>query len=333
MSDIHHYAQNVRGAMGAMLGTTAASKPTFEDVEGHLTVTEKSKLLDRSFVDRRRMNLVAICQVIFVPWIFFCVVLATMSFSIRYQHPLITFLIVALSFLIVALVGYASFISYSRMKRGLNTNNNTWLIFIFFALAVAWVAAVFIGDYLYTTYLLPFYDLQILNSYPSVDPATERGQQVMDAGRVYFVPGTHINIPMTAAFKNEDTYCAVPIVNGTSPPTSYDFWAVGMNCCSGSAADFHCKNYDNLNAHAGVRLMKDEERPFYRLAVQQAEATYNIKAEHPIFFHWMQDPNEHMNWHRDTGFKYYNLGILSHFAFNLFCVTVAVVGFAKMGFH
>ena len=30
-------------------------------------------------------------------------------------------------------------------------------------------------------------------------------------------------------------------------------------------------------------------------------------------------------------FKYYLLGIFTHFAFNLFCVVVAVVGFSKIG--
>jgi len=77
--------------------------------------------------------------------------------------------------------------------------------------------------------------------------------------------------------------------------------------------------------------MRDDQRPFFRLAVQQAEAAYNIKATHPLFFYWMQDPVAEMNSYRDDGFKYYLLFVFTHFAFNLFCVVVSVMMFSKSG--
>merc|ERR1719161_3450528 len=118
---------------------------------------------------------------------------------------------------------------------------------------------------------------------------------------------------MSMGFKNLQMYCVAPIVSGSRDDakriSSYDFWAIGTNCCSGTQADFHCEGFNIRGASAGVRLMRDDHRAFYRLAVQQAEAAYNIRADHPLFFHWMQDPNAEVTAYMDEGYKYYLLGI------------------------
>ena len=78
------------------------------------------------------------------------------------------------------------------------------------------------------------------------------------------------------------------------PLETYDFWAIGMDCCSVNAADFHCGaglgwilsvrperakgqartggEVGNFKAHSGLRLLDDRQRSFYRLAVEQAGA-------------------------------------------------------------
>merc|ERR1719491_1298925 len=103
-----------------------------------------------------------------------------------------------------------------------------------------------------------------------------------------------------------------------------------MNCCSGIRPDFHCGEFNKNHATAGLRLMRDDERPFYRLAVQQAEAAYNIRADHPLFFHWMHDPIAEVMAYYDEGVKYFFLGIFAHFVLQLFLVIVASLAFSKL---
>merc|ERR1719408_1104993 len=132
-------------------------------------------------------------------------------------------------------------------------------------------------------------------------------------------------------FKNLEIYCVAPIVAGKEVLPTYDFWAVGVNCCSGNRADFHCGEFNNAHAGAGLRLMRDDQRSFYRLAVQQAEAAYNIRADHPLFFYWMQDPVAEVAAWMDEGYKWFLLGIFSHFLLQLVLVIIACLAFSKLG--
>merc|ERR1719198_2843592 len=131
------------------------------------------------------------------------------------------------------------------------------------------------------------------------------------------------------AFQNKDVYCVAPIVSGTASPASYDFWAVGINCCGKDG--FTCGEVRNPVAHAGLRLMRDDQRPYFRLAVQQAEAQYNVKAQHPIFLTWMADPMNEVNAFEDNGLKYFIIGIFAYLACQIFLVVVAALTFTKLG--
>jgi len=274
---------------------------------------------------RRRMNLLAVCVNMFLPWFNFCGIFSLMSFHIHYTTPVVADASIFLGFAFAAI---SATLGYRARARGADP---AWYNFATCALIISTVAAALCGDLNYWYNMHIFYDLENLNTYPSVNPARESGQQMMDSGRVYFTAGTNLDMHKSVAFKNEDLYCVAPIVHDKERPTSYDYWAVGMNCCSGVSSDFRCGEFNNPSARAGLRLMRDEQRPFFRLAVQQAEAAYNIKSTHPLFFYWLQDPIAEMNSYRDDGFKYYLLGIFAHFGFNSFCVASAMVGFSKIG--
>jgi len=171
------------------------------------------------------------------------------------------------------------------------------------------------GDHIHTRFIRPYDDLVNLNNYPSVHPGQYTGQQLMDAGQIDFVAGSHLDLSKSIGFKNEDIYCVAPIVGpeqnagNASKLATYDFWAVGTNCCSGHAADYHCGEFNNPSAHKGLRLMRDDTRNFFRLAVQEATAAYNIEANHPVFMYWMTDPAFEVNAYKEDGYNAFYLGV------------------------
>jgi len=274
---------------------------------------------------RARMNVIPICLNIFLPWCVFTFVFALLSSKFHYHQPTICWTLSLAGFLPALICGYCAVAAKARDR------DPMWYQFLTLAFFIAAGIGCIFGDLNYMMNMGPYFDVDNLNVYPSVNPAHEKGQQMMDAGRVYFADGTFLDGAKGMAFKNLDLYCVAPIVNGKAPMVSYDFWAVGMNCCSGVSSDFRCGEFNNPHARAGLRLMHPEQRPFYRLAVQQAEAAYNIKATHPIFFTWMQDPIGDVNKYAADGMKYGLLGASSYFGFNLLCVVGAVVGFSKIG--
>jgi len=285
---------------------------------------------------RRKINALAVCVNIFLPWFLFSALYGMMSFKIHYEHPALVWVVYALGFIVPVVTGVLALIAKRR-----EMDLPMWYTFSALTFTLAVIFAGVFGDLNFWYNMEPFYDLMNLNTYPAVDPANWQGQQLMDSGRVYFASGTILDTQRAMAFKNHDLYCVAPIVNKNNCdklPT-YDFWAVGVNCCNGDTptnegwyrSDFKCGEYNNPNARSGLRLMKEEQRPFFRLAVQQAEAAYNLKASHPIFFYWMQDPVDAVHAYRNDGFKYYLWGIFAHFGFNLFCVVCAVIAFSKIG--
>lgn len=303
---------------GGWGGTYGTSKPLF------------------SRAQRQRMNLVSIFQCLILPWVLYCLMYAVMSFRIHYMRPWLCYVCVGCGFVTVLVTaGLAARTAMKKLQPDQDRAPN-WFIFLFLTMLIAWIAGIVLGDLNFWTNLQPYYDYTNLNEYTGVNPAQMTGQQLMDAGRIDFTNSSEIDLRRSMGFKNLDVYCVAPITirgaGGTLLPlASYDFWAVGLGCCSGNAADFHCGHYNNPKAHSGLRLLHDEQRPFFRLAVQQAESAYAIKATHPLFFYWAEDPSTEMESFRDEGYKYYFLGMVIHFVWQILCVGLAAAGFSRLG--
>lgn len=270
------------------------------------------------FQSAKRYNLLSICFNLWLPWFLFIALFAVMSFRIHYDSSSFAWMLVMVGCGIPVLASLLAL-------RALQTNrDHMWYAYAAAACFVSVGVAVFFGGLNFKYNMRPFYQIQTLNMYPDVSPAREKGFQLMDAGRVYFAQGTGIDMTRAMGFRNNELYCVAPITIGNGKLASYDFWAVGVNCCSGVSSDFRCGDYNKPNARAGLRLMRDDQRPFYRLAVQQAEAAYGIHSTHPLFFHWMEDPIDEVNTYQESGFQYFILGTFAYLIFTCFSVISVI---------
>eukprot|EP00928_Gymnodinium_smaydae_P055803 TRINITY_DN39278_c0_g1_i1.p1 TRINITY_DN39278_c0_g1~~TRINITY_DN39278_c0_g1_i1.p1 ORF type:complete len:339 (-),score=65.60 TRINITY_DN39278_c0_g1_i1:71-1015(-) len=287
---------------------------------------------------RRRINIGGVLLSLFVPWLIFCAVSAVLTFSLRASRPGLAVLILGGA---AAVILGASALAYTSLRArsdaafaadGAALREPHWYVFVAATSLLALGLAVGVGEYSWNAGGMGgLYNMGNLNDYNHVDPARMRGQQLMDAGVVQFVEGTFLDLKLSMGFRNTDVYCVAPITSVTTPLQSYDFWAVGKNCCSGMAADFQCGQYQNSQARAGLRLMDDADRPFFRLAVQQAQATHGIRSEHPLFFWWVQDPASEYAGMYMQGWRTYFGSMVGHFIMQLVLVSCAVGTFASGG--
>eukprot|EP00927_Polykrikos_kofoidii_P075409 TRINITY_DN7158_c0_g1_i1.p1 TRINITY_DN7158_c0_g1~~TRINITY_DN7158_c0_g1_i1.p1 ORF type:complete len:333 (-),score=44.14 TRINITY_DN7158_c0_g1_i1:31-966(-) len=261
-----------------------------------------------------------------LPCLIFAVVAWTLIFSVHFfQSQLCSAIVTGCGFFVVFL-GCSAYLAW---RKGGETSL-FWSVFLFLTSGLAWLVAFGFGTSTYINLMEPFFSTNNLNTYPSIDPSQFRGNQLMDIGRVTFVSGSYLDLTKSLGFRNTDVYCVAPIVSDNSSMLVYDFWAVGRNCCSGRMPDFACGEFNNPKAHSGLRLLQEDLRPYYRLAVQQAEATYNIKVQHPVFLYWMEDPTVELNAYEDEGYKRFLLGACIFFAVQLCLVFGGAVAVSKM---
>eukprot|EP00933_Yihiella_yeosuensis_P080685 TRINITY_DN94150_c0_g1_i1.p1 TRINITY_DN94150_c0_g1~~TRINITY_DN94150_c0_g1_i1.p1 ORF type:complete len:303 (-),score=40.33 TRINITY_DN94150_c0_g1_i1:106-1014(-) len=276
---------------------------------------------------RKSINFSALLVCLLLPWIIFVAVFSVNSLSIHYSSPVICTVTEGVSGLIIATLLYTAFQKYKSSAN--DSSQYSWYIFLFVTSTIALIFGMILGNENYVENTMPYMDAMQLNLYSNVDPSAYKGNQLMDAGRIHFAEGTKLDLTKSMGFKNLNNYCVAPITFKNKQLQNYDFWAVGLNCCSGHMADFHCGEYNNPAAHSGLRLMRDDLRSYFRLAVQQAEAAYNINANHPVFLYWMQDPLTELVAFQNKGMSYWLTGLFVALGIQFLLVVVATIFFAK----
>jgi len=206
---------------------------------------------------------------------------------------------------------WVSITAYKKLKDARQPRRNLWVNLAICSWG-ALIAGYVLGDRSYWLYTTNIYSYRDLVSYVDIDPAEDSGQAYMDSGHVYFKEHSMVLRQRFKSFRNGDNYCVAPIIRGAFVPTAgstaptmngyvmpgsgtYDWWAVGTNCCEGDGTDakeFTCGQTTNSLSRSGMRLLSDTQRPYYLLAVQEWSATYGLPVKHPLFFEWVKDPLE-----------------------------------------
>jgi hypothetical protein len=291
---------------------------------------KKDSQVSRVRGKRSKVNLVGICLNIFGPWLIFLVVFSAVSFSYHYKHPSITWAFCIIPFVLSA---FLFLMGVRSSKKG---NPPTWFFFGAFAVLLAHGAGFIVGWNNFWDNMQPFYELNNLRHVKDLDPALTGGSEVLDSGVVEFKANSKLDLPKALGFKDEDVYCVVPITRdlpaNQKAKRKYEFWAVGKNCCSGTAGDFHCGDYANPSVNNGLRNLNDEDRRFYRLAVMQAEAKFGIESHTPVFFFWLKDARAEGDSWGQAGFKTFIMAMFIHFAVNLFLVVLTILCFTTARF-
>jgi len=285
---------------------------------------------------RRRVNCVPVILGIFLPWLVFLGAFGTTGFLLHYLNPVLTGAMVLVA---LALSGHSLVRAWKMWRSG--TDPDTFYP-IFFAISctVALVWGICAGDYTFWHFMQPCYDVEILATYSNVNPSVERlwsgesvptrGRRFQDAGKVYFNHAAVIDGTRAMSFKSGDLYCVAPIVDPSCQgECGYDFWAVGLNCCSEEVADFRCGEHANIHAKSGLRMMHDHLRGLFRLAVVQAESVHGLVSTHPEFFYWVQDPVAEIRHMKLQGYKRYLVWMFVTFFVNAVALGLSLMQMRK----
>jgi len=189
-----------------------------------------------------------------------------------------------------------------------------WPVFSLLLCLASFAYGVEIGHELWDCCVGPWWQMRRLQHYRDLDPSVTSGTQVQDAGLVDFARGVDIDRSKGGCFVNDGhTFCIAPILQGgnlrdglsDAPEVgTYDFFAVGMDCCTCPNNNFQCGEWNNPLAVGGSRSLDVRNRPNYKLATDQWSATYMKAVKHPLFFEWVQEPvytfNQKKRWAIDV---------------------------------
>jgi hypothetical protein len=213
---------------------------------------------------------------------------------LRWRWPDVTTKVVYLIIAVAVVLAAAALVQAVRVRADMKMR-------VYFAaqmLLAAYLGYV-AGNYVHDDFVGPYFTYNDLKVYHGVNPKKDVGTRYPDIGIAYFTPGVQLLRTRNMCLKNDNAYCVAPIVNCApygdcgelkTDTGSFDYWAVGKDCCGCPEGEFRCGDWNNPITHGGLRQIDDHDLLYYKLAVKEWEAAYGVQAKTPIFFHWELRP-------------------------------------------
>merc|ERR1719188_819370 len=109
---------------------------------------------------KRRLNVVAVCLNLYVPWIVFCLVLCMLTFFMHWKAPSACYAIVAVLYVVFG--GGAAAMLVDLVRRWYfqhdSFGRSSWLLFFFFTNLAATIVGQALGNYIYFNYSETHFD-------------------------------------------------------------------------------------------------------------------------------------------------------------------------------
>lgn len=277
---------------------------------------------------RLRMNIVPMFLSVFIPWAVFIFCEGITYSWVMHRSPALAYGgVVAVLAVWMMSAGAAA---WARKYEP----DPTWVTYLSLMVLLAVIFGTTTGTGIYSKYSKQYLEIMDLKVSRNVDVGQVAGRNIMDSGILIFTSGNRYDDRKSWHFMNKGhLYCAAPIVSNDKPPVgmSYDFWAVGKDCCSVSGSDFRCGSWGTARAKSGIRVTNTGDLGFYSLAVQQAESLYNIRAANPIFLTWSADAELEVNSWAQQAFKAFLVSATFGFICFSFAMSMATCRFAWLG--
>jgi len=282
---------------------------------------------------RRRVSGLAMLQAVALPCALCTGTMVLLSFPVGFQHEALANFLIILGLVFVGVLAWKAVYGY-LVSEQYGTQEPTWFMFLAVTCLLGLIVGLVVGKAAYSSSLKPYSVLSVMGSARDVDPADVPGAKYLDVSRISFQSGSRVAEELSLGYKDSDVYCVAPIVsNSTQKPSTYDFWAVGINCCSPMPpARFWCSRYDITDpyAHSGQRFMDDAVSSKFRLAIEQAEEEYRYSAgTPPMLFTWTKDAVADVEFLRKRGLALVWTVAVAHLiaqAACVLCVLSAVTG-------